>query len=160
VFLTSSRVQVVIPMTPEPPSSLITKTNHLHSRNTQLPSPVTPSTHQSPPSPSHSPQTNSISSNQYNALNANARNNLVPLRGFVHKVLGRSRTSGSVLQTALCYLEAIRSKVPERGNELEMKKILVRVIESFKAILKCLKKRSLPKLSTHPRRLIRRRVRV
>ncbi|KZP15175.1 hypothetical protein FIBSPDRAFT_959144 [Athelia psychrophila] len=32
------------------------------------------------------------------------------LIGFVHEVL---RTSGSVLQTALCYLEAIRSKVPE-----------------------------------------------
>jgi len=113
VFLTSSRVQVVIPMTPEPPSSLIAKTSHLHYRNTQLPSPVTPSTHQSPPSPSHSPPTDSISSNQNNALNANARNNLIPLRGFVHEVLRRSRTSGSVLQTALCYLEAIRLKVPE-----------------------------------------------
>ena len=112
VFLMSLRVQVVISPTPEPPSSLITKTIHLHSRNTQLPSPVTPSTHQSPPSPSHSLPTDSISSNQNN-VNANARNNLIPLRGFVHEVLRRSRTSGSVLQTALCYLEAIRSKVPE-----------------------------------------------
>ncbi|KAF7315456.1 hypothetical protein MIND_00060500 [Mycena indigotica] len=41
------------------------------------------------------------------------RNNLVPMKGFVHEVLRRSRTSGSVLQTALCYLEAIRSQVPE-----------------------------------------------
>ncbi|KAK7002045.1 hypothetical protein R3P38DRAFT_3609057 [Favolaschia claudopus] len=39
--------------------------------------------------------------------------NLVSIKGFVHEVLRRSRTSGSVLQTALCYLEAIRSKVPE-----------------------------------------------
>ncbi|THU95413.1 hypothetical protein K435DRAFT_779079 [Dendrothele bispora CBS 962.96] len=39
--------------------------------------------------------------------------NLVPIRGFVHEVLRRSRTSASVLQTALCYLEAIRPKIPE-----------------------------------------------
>lgn len=36
----------------------------------------------------------------------------MPIRGFVHEVLRRSRTSTGVLQTALCYLEAIRSKVP------------------------------------------------
>lgn len=35
------------------------------------------------------------------------------MKGFVHEVLRRSRTSGSVLQTALCYLEAIRARVPE-----------------------------------------------
>jgi hypothetical protein len=34
-------------------------------------------------------------------------------RGFVHEVLRRSRTSGSILQIVLCYLEAIRLKVPE-----------------------------------------------
>lgn len=34
------------------------------------------------------------------------------MKSFVHEVLRRSRTSGSVLQTALCYIEAIRSKVP------------------------------------------------
>ncbi|KAH6914305.1 hypothetical protein BKA70DRAFT_1421087 [Coprinopsis sp. MPI-PUGE-AT-0042] len=38
---------------------------------------------------------------------------LVPVRGFVHEVLKRSRTSGGVLQTALCYLEAIRPKLAE-----------------------------------------------
>jgi hypothetical protein len=37
----------------------------------------------------------------------------MPLKNFVHKVLKRSRTSGSIMQIALCYLEAIRSKVPE-----------------------------------------------
>lgn len=37
---------------------------------------------------------------------------LLPLRNFVHEVLKRSRTSGSVLQTALCYLEAVRTKIP------------------------------------------------
>lgn len=38
---------------------------------------------------------------------------MIPIRGFVHEVLRRSRTSTSVLQTALCYLEAVRVKVPE-----------------------------------------------
>lgn len=38
---------------------------------------------------------------------------LVPVRGFVHEVLKRSRTSGGVLQTALCYLEAIRPKLTD-----------------------------------------------
>ena len=35
------------------------------------------------------------------------------MKGFVHEVLCRSHTSGSVLQTALCYLEAICVKVRE-----------------------------------------------
>src|SRR6267154_2014846 len=39
--------------------------------------------------------------------------NIAPMKGFVHEVLRHSRTSGSILQTALCYLEAIRAKVPE-----------------------------------------------
>ncbi|KAF9523992.1 hypothetical protein CPB83DRAFT_839243 [Crepidotus variabilis] len=38
---------------------------------------------------------------------------LLPLRNFIHEVLKRSRTSGSILQTALCYLEAARVKIPE-----------------------------------------------
>ncbi|KAH9485177.1 G1/S-specific cyclin pas1 [Psilocybe cubensis] len=38
---------------------------------------------------------------------------ILPLKSFVHEVLRRSRTSGNVLQTALCYLEAIRPKVPQ-----------------------------------------------
>ncbi|KAK7053475.1 hypothetical protein VNI00_004101 [Paramarasmius palmivorus] len=36
----------------------------------------------------------------------------LPIKPFVHEVLRRSRTSGTVLQTALCYLEAIRPKIP------------------------------------------------
>lgn len=42
-----------------------------------------------------------------------SRAGLVPIKGFVHEVIRRSRTSGCVLQTALCYLEAIRTKVPD-----------------------------------------------
>ncbi|KAK2464267.1 hypothetical protein APHAL10511_003724 [Amanita phalloides] len=42
-----------------------------------------------------------------------ASKNLLPMKGFVHEVLRRSRTSGCVLQTALCYLDALRPKIPE-----------------------------------------------
>src|SRR6266550_8028274 len=42
-----------------------------------------------------------------------SKNCLLPIKGFVHEVLRRSRTSGCVLQTALCYIEAIRPKIPE-----------------------------------------------
>jgi hypothetical protein len=45
---------------------------------------------------------------------------LLPIRSFVHEVLRRSRTSGIVLQTALCYLEAIRPEVPNLLREERM----------------------------------------
>ncbi|KAI0302524.1 hypothetical protein BC826DRAFT_984817 [Russula brevipes] len=47
------------------------------------------------------------------ASSPHARVNAAPLKSFVHEVLRRSRTSCSVLQTALCYIEALRSKVPD-----------------------------------------------
>jgi hypothetical protein len=46
-----------------------------------------------------------------------ARSNAAPLKTFVHEVLRRSRTSCSVLQTALCYIEALRQKVPELAHQ-------------------------------------------
>lgn len=46
-------------------------------------------------------------------LTASTESNLLPMKTFVHEVLKRSRTSGNILQAALCYLEAIRPKVPE-----------------------------------------------
>ncbi|KAK1218799.1 hypothetical protein PQX77_018476 [Marasmius sp. AFHP31] len=109
VFLTSSRAMV--PGADNSPLNHNTQhstTTHpspcLQRRNTQLPSPISPTTH---PSPLPSTQCNE----SVEAL-LNPRNN-VPVRGFVHEVLRRSRTSGTVLQTALCYLEAIRPKIPE-----------------------------------------------
>ncbi|EKM54487.1 uncharacterized protein PHACADRAFT_97448, partial [Phanerochaete carnosa HHB-10118-sp] len=76
-------------------------------RNSQLPSPISPSTQASPfCSPSISPQASSSSG-------CIQMDHLMPIRGFVHEVLRRSRTSTGVLQTALCYLEAVRSKVPD-----------------------------------------------
>ncbi|PPQ62928.1 hypothetical protein CVT24_006168 [Panaeolus cyanescens] len=47
------------------------------------------------------------------ATDDDSDSSLLPMRPFVHEVLKRSRTSGNILQAALCYLEAIRSKVPE-----------------------------------------------
>ncbi|KIK67189.1 hypothetical protein GYMLUDRAFT_217206, partial [Collybiopsis luxurians FD-317 M1] len=41
------------------------------------------------------------------------------MKSFVHEVLRRSRTSGSVLQTALCYLEAIRPRISELAQSDE-----------------------------------------
>ncbi len=76
-------------------------------RNTQLPSPVSPTSHQTP-----SP-TGEQGESYAQAPEGPGSSNLVPIKGFVHEVLRRSRTSTGVLQTALCYLEAVRSKVPE-----------------------------------------------
>ncbi|KAK0212868.1 hypothetical protein DFS33DRAFT_1377320 [Desarmillaria ectypa] len=69
-------------------------------RNTrQLPSPVTPTYE---------------TSDEYPSSQSDGPNKtLIPLKGFVHEVLRRSKTSGSVLQTALCYLAAIRPNVLE-----------------------------------------------
>lgn len=104
VFLTSSRAMVPgTDNTPLHPSKSNSSTS-LQQCNTQLPSPISPTTHPSPPP--------STPSNESLEALLNPRNN-VPIRGFVHEVLRRSRTSGTVLQTALCYLEAIRLRIPE-----------------------------------------------
>ncbi|KAI0283583.1 hypothetical protein BGY98DRAFT_681103 [Russula aff. rugulosa BPL654] len=42
-----------------------------------------------------------------------ARGSTASLKTFVHEVLRRSRTSCSVLQTAVCYVEALRPTIPE-----------------------------------------------
>jgi hypothetical protein len=112
VFLTSSRATVVIPLAHDP-SLLINKSNSFHHRITQLPSPSTPSTQRSPSSPPPSTSSNGSRKSDSSTSSVHRRNTLVPIKGFVHEVLKRSRTSGNVLETALCYLEAIRSKIPE-----------------------------------------------
>ena len=76
-------------------------------RNTQLPSPMSPTSRPTPSPPGDGcesyPQT----------PEGSGGSNLIPIKGFVHEVLRRSRTSTGVLQTALCYLEAVRAKVPD-----------------------------------------------
>ncbi|KIJ67950.1 hypothetical protein HYDPIDRAFT_107495 [Hydnomerulius pinastri MD-312] len=108
-FLTSGRPMVA-------PTSV--SDQHVHNmppfppRNTQLPSPVSPTTQPSPITSPLAPYTAQALRSDHPGGQA-LRCDVAPMKGFVHEVLRRSRTSGSVLQTALCYLEAIRAKVPE-----------------------------------------------
>lgn len=83
------------PLSKLPPSSLMVSTY-----KAQLPSPV-------------SPKTRDGCESFIQATECSGGSNLIPIEGFVHEVLRRSRTSTGVLQTALCYLEAVRAKVPE-----------------------------------------------
>ncbi|TFK44406.1 hypothetical protein BDQ12DRAFT_717562 [Crucibulum laeve] len=84
-----------------------------NTRNAQLPSPVSPNTQPSPQTTTTSPPTAQVLLQHCENGTCDSRQTLVPIKGFVHEVLRRSRTSGCVLQTALCYLEAIRPKIPE-----------------------------------------------
>ena len=84
----------------------------------QLPSPpitppYLPSTASSPPVVT-APRSLSRASTLIDLSSAEqVRGDAAPLKTFVQEVLRRSRTSCSVLQTALCYIEALRLKVPE-----------------------------------------------
>lgn len=115
VFLTSSRPSVASTSTDSILASI--PSISLHGRNTQLPSPISPTTQPSPTPATCLPNTYSLHSPQIPLTPGSSdqapRGDVAPMKGFVHEVLRRSRTSGSVLQTALCYLEAIRAKVPE-----------------------------------------------
>lgn len=115
VFLTSSRPTVATASTDSIIASL--PSISLHGRNTQLPSPISPTTQPSPTPAPCIPDSYSLHSPKIPLTPGSSdqapRCDVAPMKGFVHEVLRRSRTSGSVLQTALCYLEAIRAKVPE-----------------------------------------------
>ncbi|EIN11846.1 hypothetical protein PUNSTDRAFT_111874 [Punctularia strigosozonata HHB-11173 SS5] len=82
--------------------------------NMQLPSPISPHTrspayqpHVAPPNPP------SASATPTPVGTGSSTAPLVPLRQFVLEVLRRSKTSATVLQTALCYIAAVRPKIPE-----------------------------------------------
>ncbi|KAG1717567.1 uncharacterized protein EDB91DRAFT_1259545 [Suillus paluster] len=93
VFLTSSRPAVAAPSTDSILASL--PSISLHGRNTQLPSPISPTTQPSPTPAPCIPNLYSLHSPE------------IPLTP------GSSDQALCVLQTALRYLEAIRVKVPE-----------------------------------------------
>lgn len=92
---------------PSPPLMAAGFSKLFGTRNTQLPSPVSPTTRPSPSPPADGCESYT------QAPESSGGSNLIPIKGFVHEVLRRSRTSTGVLQTALCYLEAVRAKVPE-----------------------------------------------
>jgi hypothetical protein len=103
-----------------------------HNQNTQLPSPDS----QNSPRNSSLPLVNAETKDGQQNPDNDAQNNLVPLKGFVHEVLRRSRTSGNVLQTALCYLEAIPPKVPELARQEEAGEGVKGEIQSTDRIIK------------------------
>jgi len=74
----------------------------------QLPSPISPSTVETPPLSPMAPSLNGP-----NGACLSGKPGVAPLQGFVQELIRRSRTSGTVLQTALCYIEAVRRKLPE-----------------------------------------------
>ena len=76
----------------------------------------------SKPSPISPPFLLTCTPQQMNYHAATSQTNLVPIKDFIHKVLWWSRTSGSVLQIALCYLKfaALCAKVPELMEKEKM----------------------------------------
>jgi len=85
----------------------------------QLPSPITPPFTASSPHASTASRKLSRASTltDLSSSTDHSRVNATPLKTFVHEVLRRSRTSCSVLQTALCYIEALRTKIPELAHQ-------------------------------------------
>ncbi|THH21319.1 hypothetical protein EW146_g184 [Bondarzewia mesenterica] len=118
VFSTPTRIIVPAPCTNNSAPTTSTHQHNTHAfypRYTQLPSPVSPGNPSPslPPTPLYTTTLHPLHTSDISSASGKVvRSNIVPLKGFVHEVLRRSRTSCSVLQTALCYLEAIRSKVP------------------------------------------------
>ena len=100
IFLTSGRPMV----------SSMSGSNHLHGTNilhstscgTHLPSPISPTTQSTVISP-----VASYSAHWQPVFPQLQWCDIALIKGFVHEVLHRSRTSGSVLQTALCHFEAM-----------------------------------------------------
>ena len=90
----------------------------------QLPSPITPPFQLGTASSPHANTAprNLSRASTFTDLSSidHSRVNATPLKTFVHEVLRRSRTSCSVLQTALCYIEALRTKIPELARQERM----------------------------------------
>jgi hypothetical protein len=68
----------------------------------------------------YSPETRGMSVNDFPG--AQSGSDLVSLKKFISELLKRSRSTAATFQTALCYLEAIRPKIPEiQQTEMEGK---------------------------------------
>jgi len=74
----------------------------------QLPSPIPPSTVETPPLSSMAPSLNGP-----NGACLSGKPGVAPLQGFFQELIHHSHTSGTALQTALCYIEAVGRKLPE-----------------------------------------------
>lgn len=107
VFATSTQISVSRAQVSIPKRQTLSRHHSL-----QLLSPCSPSMQSPLPSDLPRPSTKYLSE-QLSSATVVSEKDLVPIRTFVHEVLRRSRTTCSVLQSALCYIEAIRRKVPE-----------------------------------------------
>ena len=133
IFLSLSRAMVTV----TPPSNLVPSMKlkipqKSRNRNTQLPSPVSPSTQPSPCSPSSSilsPAATIQILPQYAAVTPSSRSHIVLIKGFIHEVLRCSRTSGGVLQMALDCRIVCRANLqldldPEANSDMSSEKRL------------------------------------
>jgi len=77
---------------------------------TTTPLPRLPIYHRNPPLSSMTPSLNGLT-----GACLSGKPGVAPLQGFVQELIRRSRTSGTVLQTALCYIEAVRRN-PQRSQ--------------------------------------------
>ncbi|KLO14634.1 hypothetical protein SCHPADRAFT_927776 [Schizopora paradoxa] len=118
VFCTSTQVSLADSTNPPSITSNARRSTLSRKPTLQLPSPCSPSTQPSPPSYSGLAQATAFFGEQIGDGTVVTEKELVPIRIYVHEVLRRSRTTCSVLQSALCYIEAIRKKIPELA-ELE-----------------------------------------
>ncbi|KLO04713.1 hypothetical protein SCHPADRAFT_911489 [Schizopora paradoxa] len=118
VFCTSTQVSLADATNPPSITSNARRATLARKPTLQLPSPCSPSTQPSPPSYSGLAQATAFFGEQIGDGTIVTEKELVPIRIYVHEVLRRSRTTCSVLQSALCYIEAIRKKIPELA-ELE-----------------------------------------
>ncbi len=110
IFCTSTQVSLADSINPPPLNHNTRRATLVQKPSLQLPSPCSPSTQPSPPSYPNLPQATSFFGEQYGDGTVVMEKELVPLRIYVHEVLRRSRTTFSVLQSAVCYIEAIRGR--------------------------------------------------
>ncbi|KAF8813782.1 hypothetical protein BYT27DRAFT_7250669 [Phlegmacium glaucopus] len=126
VWRTQDIPAVFLPPTTTPTQSAtaaiksLSQTHSLGFGNGQSSSPISTSILSAPSQSSSTSIASSSSTAPTSLLSGNDSDHILPIRSFVHEVLRRSRTSGVVLQTALCYLEAIRPKVPNLLREERM----------------------------------------
>ncbi|KAI5123700.1 hypothetical protein M0805_001726 [Coniferiporia weirii] len=108
VFATSTQVTVA-----KMPPNVPIQRQQIRRQSVHLPSPCSPSTRNSPLPPADQSRASIFLGEHFCNATIVAEKDLVPIKTFVHEVLRRSRTTCSVLQSALCYIEAVRTKVPE-----------------------------------------------
>ena len=102
---------------PPPIQSTTAAIKALSQKNEQLSPPISEPNLSTPQTSTTTISPTATTSTTATSLLPGNDSDLLPIRSFVHEVLRRSRTSGIVLQTALCYLEAVRPGIPNLLRE-------------------------------------------